>query len=211
MAATNTFPPDVEKDIENVRDEVGTAAEGLKAKASHAAEKVTEAVRDGYERSVEAVSDFDPVETARESGDAVMRAVERHPIVAFGLGALSVGLVAWASLRDRRPWYEPDIPAWRRMLNDYGDEAARAGDGLLKSGRKWFDSSASEAQDYAAQARSYARDGGRYLARRTEREPLAAIVGVGLAVFVIGSLLSSAAGAAADEKQAPARRRTTKR
>lgn len=210
MVAPNKFPPDIEKDWDEVREEGAEMAQGLKAKAANVADKVSERVRDGYERSVEAVSEFDPIETAREGSDAVIRAVERHPVVAFGLGALSVGLIAWASLRDSRRWYEPDIPAWRRMLNDYGSEAAHTGEGLLKSGRKWFDSSSAEAQDYADQARGYARQGGRYLMHRTEREPLAAIVGIGLAVYVVGSLLS-AATSDARLPAPPARRRSTKR
>jgi hypothetical protein len=52
--------------------------------------------------------------------------------------------------------------------------------------------------------------GGRMLVKRAEREPMAALVGVGLAVYVIGSLLSSAY---AGERPAPTptRKRTTRR
>ncbi len=47
----------------------------------------------------------------------------------------------------------------------------------------------------------------RLLARRTEREPLAALLGIGIAVYVLGSLLSSGAS----EPEPQPRRRSTKR
>jgi hypothetical protein len=48
-----------------------------------------------------------------------------------------------------------------------------------------------QARDYAEQARGYAEDGSRLLANRAQHEPLAALLGIGIAVYVLGSLLSS--------------------
>ena len=56
--------------------------------------------------------------------------------------------------------------------------------------------------------RDYAREGGQMLMRRGEREPLAAVVGVGLALYVIGSLLSSSGSSGQSQ---PAARRRAKR
>ncbi|MNL61751.1 hypothetical protein D3C87_1857090 [compost metagenome] len=59
--------------------------------------------------------------------------------------------------------------------------------------------------------------GGRMLAKRAEREPMAALLGLGLAVYVIGSLLSSTASAVSETSsapaasRAPARKRTRRR
>lgn len=207
MATTgNKFPPDVPKDWDESRDEISNAAEGLAAKASDMAGRAGETVKDGYYRAKEAIGD--PGETVREVGryaqegsETVIRSVERHPVVAFGLGALSVGLIAWAAMRPSAPQWEPDYGRLRRLFSDYGgDDALKAGESALKSGQGWL-------QSYGSQAQDYARDGGRLLARRTEREPLAALLGIGIAVYVLGSLLSSGAS----EPEPQPRRRSTKR
>jgi hypothetical protein len=208
MANMNSFPPDVAKRDE-ASEEFENAAETVRAKASQLADKASETVRDGYYRAKDAIAETDPVELAREGGEAVRDAVVRHPIAAFGLGALSAGLVAWACLRGSSSPYEryvPDYGRWGRLLQGYGNDAAETGESALKSGEKWLRSHSGTAQDYANQAREYADYGGRMLARRAEREPVAALLGLGLAVYVIGSMLSSS-----DTKQAaPARRRSSK-
>ncbi|MDP3318446.1 MAG: hypothetical protein Q8S58_04900, partial [Bosea sp. (in: a-proteobacteria)] len=99
MATMNSFPPDVPKDIDEAREDIEGVAGTVRAKASDLAEKATESVRDGYYRAKDALTDADPMELAREGGEAVKSAVERHPLAAFGLGALSVGLIAWATMR----------------------------------------------------------------------------------------------------------------
>lgn len=212
MATGNKFPPDVPtKGWDEAKDEIGDAADGLRAKATDAAGRATEAVKDGYYRAKESMAD--PAEAVREAGryaqeggEVVVRAVERHPIVAFGLGALSVGLIAWASLRPAAPQWEPDYGRLRRLFHDYGgDDAVKAGEGAVRDVPGWLRSYGASAQDYA---RDYAESGRQLLTRRAEREPLAAIVGVGLAIYVLGSLLSSAASS--DEPESP-RRRSTKR
>ncbi|PTM41285.1 hypothetical protein [Bosea sp. 124] len=215
MATMNSFPPDVPKDRDEVRDDIEGAAATVRAKASHLADKATETVRDGYYRARDAITETDPVELAREGGEAVRGAVERHPLAAFGLGALSVGLIAWASLRgsssSRFERYEPDYGRWSRLLQSYGSDAAESGESALKSGEKWLRSNSGVARDYArdyaGQARDYADYGGRMIAKRAEREPIAALLGVGIAVYFIGSLLASSAVS----EPAPARKRTTKR
>lgn len=214
MATMNSFPPDVPKSIDEARDEAEDLAGTVRAKASNLAEKATETVRDGYYRAKDALTETDPVEMAREGGEAVRDAVERHPLAAFGLGALSVGLIAWAALRpspSRYERYQPDFGRWSRMLQGYGSEAADTGEGLLKSGEKWLrshsGSARDEARDYAGRARDYADYGSRMIANRAEREPIAAMIGVGIAVYVIGSLIASAT----TSESAPQRRRTTKR
>ncbi len=214
MATMNSFPPDVPKSIDEARDEAEDLAGTVRAKASNLAEKATETVRDGYYRAKDALTETDPVEMAREGGEAVRDAVERHPLAAFGLGALSVGLIAWAALRpspSRYERYQPDFGRWSRMLQGYGSEAADTGEGLLKSGEKWLrshsGSARDEARDYAGRARDYADYGSRMIAHRAEREPIAAMIGVGIAVYVIGSLIASAT----TSESAPQRRRTTKR
>lgn len=188
MATMNKFPPDVPRDWDEARDEVADAAGDLRAKAAETAERAAETVKEGYSRAKAAVSDMDPVGKAREGGEAVLEAVERHPIIAFGLGALSVGLVAWASMREQRSSqrdrYQPDYGRWRNMFQGYGNEAAKAGESALKTGQDWLSS-------YGNDARDYAEYGGRYLARRAQKEPVAALIGVGIAVYVLGSLLSS--------------------
>lgn len=204
MATTNNkFPPEVPKDWEETHDENGNAHEGLAAKAANMAERAGDTVKDGYYRAKDAIGD--PGETVREVGryaqdgsETVIRAVERHPVVAFGLGALSVGLIAWASMRPAAPQWEPDYGRLRRLFSDYGgDDALKAGESALKTGQGWLHSYGSQAQDYA-------RDGGRLLARRGEREPLAALLGIGIAVYVLGSLLSSSR----EPEPEPARRRS---
>lgn len=214
MATMNSFPPDVPKSIDEARDEAEDLAGTVRAKASNLAEKATETVRDGYYRAKDALTETDPVEMAREGGEAVRDAVERHPLAAFGLGALSVGLIAWAALRpspSRYERYQPDFGRWSRLLQGYGSEAADTGEGLLKSGEKWLrshsGSARDEARDYAGRARDYADYGSRMIAHRAEREPIAAMIGVGIAVYVIGSLIASAT----TSESAPQRRRTTKR
>lgn len=188
MATMNKFPPDVPRDWDEARDEVADAAGDLRAKASETAERAAETVKEGYSRAKAAVTDLDPVGKAREGGEAVLEAVERHPLIAFGLGALSVGLVAWASLREQRStqWerYQPDYGRLRNLFHGYGNEAAKASESALKTGQDWLGS-------YGSDARDYAEYGGRYLARRAQKEPIAALLGVGIAVYVLGSLLSS--------------------
>ena len=188
MATMNKFPPDVPRDWDEARDEVTDAAGDLRAKAAETAERAAETVKEGYSRAKAAVTEMDPVAKAREGGEAVLEAVERHPLVAFGLGALSVGLIAWASLREQRSaqWerYQPDYGRLRSLFQGYGNEAAKAGESALKTGQDWLGS-------YGSEARDYAEHGGRYLAHRAQKEPIAALLGVGIAVYVLGSLLSS--------------------
>lgn len=202
MATMSKFPPDVPKDWDEAADEIDNATSSLRAKAAGVADKATETVKDGYSRAKDALTEMDPVETAREGGEAVIRAVERNPVIAFGLGALSVGLIAWASLREqsssRFERYQPDYGRLRSLFQDYGSEAAKSGESALKSGQQWLNS-------YGGDARDYAEHGGRYIARRAQKEPIAALLGVGIAVYVIGSLLSSSSEAA------PARKRPVKR
>lgn len=214
MATMNSFPPDVPKSIEEAEDDVETLAGTVRAKASDLAEKATDTVRDGYHRAKDALTETDPMEMAREGGEAVREAVERHPLAAFGLGALSVGLIAWAAMRPSSSAYErfqPDFGRWGRMLQGYGHEAADSGEGLLKSGEKWLrshsGSARDHARDYASQARDYADYGTRVIAHRAEREPIAAMIGVGIAVYVIGSLIASAS---TRDNPTP-RRRTSRR
>jgi hypothetical protein len=225
MATMSKFPPDVPKDFDEASDEVASATGALRAKASDLTDKATETVKDGYYRAKDAVgrtrdkiSEIDPVETARESGEAVIRAVERNPVVTFGLGALSVGLIAWAAMRKPEPqswWqrYQPDYGYWRGLAESFGHDAQKSGESAFKTGDSWFRSQADQARDYAdrargygSEARSYAEDGGRMLARRARNEPVAALLGVGIAVYVLGSLLTGTS-----EQPAPARRRPAKR
>ncbi|KPF68824.1 hypothetical protein IP69_11045 [Bosea sp. AAP35] len=216
MATMNSFPPDVPKDMDEARDDIESTVGTVRAKASDLADKATETVRDGYYRAKDAITETDPMELAREGGEAVRDAVERHPLAAFGLGALSVGLIAWAMLRDTSPRarlerYEPDFGRLRGLFDSYRSEAVDTGESALKSGEKWLRSNSSSARDhardYASQARDYADYGGRMIAKRAEREPVAALLGVGIAVYFIGSLIASAT----TNDAPPARRRTTKR
>jgi hypothetical protein len=211
MATMNKFPPDVPKDWDEAADEVENATSNLRAKASDIADKATETVRDGYERARDAVTDMDPVETAREGGRALIDAVERNPVIAFGLGALSVGLIAWTALREpaRSSWsrYEPDYGRLRNLFNSYSGEAASAGESALKGGEKWLRGYGGQARDYAEQARDYAGDGGRMIAHRAQKEPVAALLGIGIAVYVLGSLLTGSS----QPEPAPRKRTAAKR
>ena len=184
MATVNKFPPDVPKDWDEAEEAAGT----ISSKVAETADRAAETVKNGYDRAKAAWSEMDPAEAAREGKDAVMDAVERHPIMAFGLGALSVGLIAWASLREQRApaWerYQPDYGRLRSLFQGYGDDAAKSGENALKAGQDWWNAYGGDARDYASQ-------GGRYVAARARKEPVAALLGVGLAVYVIGSLLSS--------------------
>lgn len=202
MATTNTFPPDMPKDWDEAADEAARATSGLRAKVADTADRATETVKDGLNRAKDALAEVDPVESAREGGEAVLRAIERHPIVAFGLGALSVGLIAWTSLREQRTsrWdrYQPDYGRLRNLFQGYGDDAAKSGENALKTGQEWLSSHRGDARDFA-------EHGGRYLTARAQKEPIAALLGIGIAVYVLGSLLSSSS------EPAPAPRRAAKR
>ena len=131
-------------------------------------------------------------------------------------------LIAWATLRSRPTsrWerYQPDYGRLRGWLSDHGSEAAEAGQRAVKMGSNWLgarretaEDYADRAGDYAALARDYADRGGRMLVKRAEREPMAALVGLGLAVYVIGSLLTSAASAREEPASPPPRKRTARR
>lgn len=225
MAINNpSFPPDVPKDWDEARDEAGATVRTLRDKAGDIADKATETVKDQYERAKESWDETDPVELAKEGGRAVVDAVERHPLAAFGLGALSVGLVAWAAMRDtsssRWDRYQPDYGRLRGLFQDYGSQAADARDRAMKEGSKWFrahrndaDEYSDRASEYASRARDYADMGGRMLAKRAEREPIAALLGVGIAVYFIGSMLSAAAANASSDEapRSQTRRRGTRR
>lgn len=224
MAMTNSFPPDMPQNPEEAREEAGATVQNLRSKAADMADRASETVKEGYERAREAWDEAEPMETIREGGEVVAR----HPLAILGLGAVSLGLIAWATLRPQ-PWErQPAYSRWRGWLNDYGEDATAAGQRALRTGSKWFnaqrdvaddyaDRAGGYAADYAARARDYADMGGRMLAKRAEREPMAALIGLGLAVYVIGSLLSSttssAAGAASASaaSRAPARKRARRR
>jgi hypothetical protein len=210
MASMNKFPPDVPKDWDETRDDVEAVTNGLRSKAADMAGRASETVKESYSRAKDALTETGPVELAREGGEMVVRTVERHPLAAFSLGALSVGLIAWASLRPSPPqsrWerYQPDYGRWRSMFQDYRNDTAHAGDSVLKAGGKWL--RGEDASDYAERAREYADYGGRMLARRAEREPIAALLGIGIAIYFLGSLLTSSS----EQAPAQARRRTAKR
>jgi ElaB/YqjD/DUF883 family membrane-anchored ribosome-binding protein len=217
MATMSKFPPDVPKDWDEAEDEVTKATSTLRAKASDLTDKATETVKDGYGRAKDAVaqakdtiSELDPVETAREGGEALIRAVERNPVIAFGLGAISVGLIAWASMRKPEPaawWerYQPDYGRLRGLLDSVRNDAQKNGESAYKTGDAWLRSYGDQARGYADQARGYAEDGSRMIVHRARNEPVAALLGVGIAVYVLGSLLSGSS------EPAPARRRTAKR
>uniref|UniRef100_A0A9E8CIY9 Uncharacterized protein n=1 Tax=Bosea sp. NBC_00436 TaxID=2969620 RepID=A0A9E8CIY9_9HYPH len=220
MAISNSFPPDVPKTTEEAAEAAGASVSSLRGKAAEFAGKAQETVKEHYDRAKEAWDEAEPLETVRDGGQAVARTVERHPLAVLGLGAIGIGLVAWATLRSQPSsgWerYQPDYGRWRGWLQDYGSEAADAGNRALKSGSGWLrsqrdvaDDYAGRAGDYAAMARDYADRGGRMLAKRAEREPMAVVVGLGLAAYVIGSLLSSSS--AGTPTAAPARKRAAKR
>ncbi|SFC47409.1 hypothetical protein SAMN05428997_10774 [Bosea sp. CRIB-10] len=205
------LPPDVPSN----EDEIDRATGSVAARAADLANRTAETVKDGYGRAREKLAEIDPRETlrdagryAQETGEAAVETVERHPLAAFAVGALSVGLIAWAMTPRRSSW-QPDTSGWSRMLRDYSDQALRAGRDLVGSGREQLDRGrdyATRGQDYLDMGRDYAREGGQMLMKRGEREPLAAVVGVGLALYVIGSLLSSSGG-----QSQPAARRRSKR
>lgn len=186
------LPPDAPSN----EDEVDRATGNVAARAADLANRTAETVKDGYGRAREKLAEFDPRDAGRyaqEAGEAAVETVERHPLAAFAIGALSVGLIAWA-ITPRRSGWQPDVSGWTGALRDYGDQALRYGRDLVGSGREQADRSrdyVSRGQDYLDTGRDYAREGGRMLMRHSEREPLAAMVGVGLALYVIGSLLSS--------------------
>jgi hypothetical protein len=220
MAISNSFPPDVPKAVDEAGEAVGASVSSLRGKAAELADRASETVKDGYGRAKEAWDEAEPLETARDTGQAVMQSMERHPLAALGLGVLGIGLVAWATLRSqpRSGWerYQPDYSRWRGWLQDHGSEAADAGNRALKSGSGWLrshrdvaDDYADRAGDYATMARDYADRGGRMLAKRAEREPMAVVVGLGLAAYVIGSLLTSAS--TSEPASAPARKRAARR
>lgn len=215
MVTMNKFPPDVPNTWDEASDQAEDAAAGLRAKMANAADKASDTVKSGYFRAKDALAEMEPVETAREGGEAVIRAVERNPVIAFGLGALSVGLIAWAALRSppasRWERYQPDFDRLRGLLGAYGRDTAQSGESALKSGQQWLSSYAGDARSYADQARDYADQGGRLIARRAQKEPVAALLGVGIAVYVLGSLLSSSGRASSSEAAAPARKRPAKR
>lgn len=206
------LPPDVPSN----EDEIDRATGSVAARAADLANRTAETVKDGYGRAREKLAEIDPRDTlrdagryAQETGEAAVETVNRHPLAAFAVGALSVGLIAWAMTPRRSSW-QPDTSGWSRMLRDYGDQALRAGRDLVGSGREQLDRSrdyAARGQDYLDMGRDYAREGGQMLMKRGEREPLAAVVGVGLALYVIGSLLSSSNS----NPSQPAARRRAKR
>jgi hypothetical protein len=205
------LPPDVPSS----EDEIDRATGSVAARAADLANRTAETVKDGYGRAKEKLAEIDPRDTlreagrhARETGEAAVETAERHPLAAFAIGALSVGLIAWAVTPRRSSW-QPDTSGWAGALRDYSDQALRAGRDLVGSGREQFDRGrdyAARGQDYLDIGRGYAREGGQMLMKRGEREPLAAVVGVGLALYVIGSLLSSGSG-----QSQPANRRRAKR
>jgi hypothetical protein len=190
------LPPDVPSN----EDEIDRATGSVAARAAELANRTAETVKDGYGRAKEKLAEIDPRDTlrdagryAQETGEAAVETVNRHPLAAFAVGALSVGLLAWA-MTPRRPGWQPDTSGWGSILRDYSDQALRAGRDLVGSGREQLDRSrdyAARGQDYLDIGRDYAREGGRALIRRGEREPLAAVVGIGLALYLVGSLLSS--------------------
>ncbi|MEI5668654.1 hypothetical protein WBO78_26845 [Bosea sp. CCNWLW174] len=207
------LPPDVPSH----EDEIDRATGSVAARAADLANRTAETVKDGYGRAKEKLAEIDPRDTlrdagryAQETGEAAVETVNRHPLAAFAIGAVSVGLLAWAMTPRRSSW-QPDTSGWTRMLRDYSDQALRAGRDLVGSGREQLDRSrdyASRGQEYLDMGRDYAREGGQMLMRRGEREPLAAVVGVGLALYVIGSLLSSSGSSGQSQ---PAARRRAKR
>lgn len=204
------LPPDVPSS----EDEIDRATGSVAARAADLANRTAETVKDGYGRAREKLAEIDPRDTlrdagryAQETGEAAVETVNRHPLAAFAVGAVSVGLLAWAMTPRRSSW-QPDTSGWTRVLRDYGDQALRAGRDLVGNGREQLDRSrdyANRGQDYLDMGRDYAREGGQMLMKRGEREPLAAVVGVGLALYVIGSLLSSGG------QEQPATRRRAKR
>lgn len=216
MDTDKRLPPDVPRSAGEARDEIERAANGVAERASDIASRTVDSVRGGYERAREKVAEINPGESLRdagryvqETGEAAVETVERHPLAAFALGAVSVGLIAWAMTGRRTTSWQPDTSGWSRTLRDYGDEALRAGRELIGNGRQQIDQSRdylARGRDYVDTGRDYARESGRMLVQRSEREPLAAVLGVGIALYVLGSLFTSSSSA-----PQPAKRRTTKR
>lgn len=193
--------PAAPKGRDGMHDENDNITNDEAAKAAGMAERARDTVREGYYRAKQALGEpadamREATRHAQEGSEAVIRVVERHPVMAFGLGALSMGLIAWATLRPQAPQWQPGYGRLRQLVRDYaGDDALRAGESALKSGQSWL-------QSYGGQAQDYARDSGRLLAQRSEREPLAALLGIGIAVYVLGSLLYGGS-----REPEPARRR----
>ncbi|WP_332691099.1 hypothetical protein [Bosea sp. (in: a-proteobacteria)] len=215
MDSDKRMPPDVPRGRSETQDEIERAASGVAERASDLANRTVDSVKGSYERAREKVAEIDPRESLRdagryvqETGEAAVETVERHPMAAFALGAISVGLLAWAMTGRRSSSWQPDTSNWTRTLRDYGDEALRAGRELVGSGRKQLDQSSdyvARGRDYVDTGRDYAREGGRMLMQRSEREPLAAVLGVGIALYVLGSLFASSAPQPA--KRRPAAKR----
>lgn len=202
MESEKHMPPDAPKARASARDEA-EPANGVAERAAEFAGRAVDGIKEGYDRAREKAAAIDPRDTLRdagryvqETGEAAVETVERHPFAAFALGALSVGLIAWATMGRRSTSWQPDSSGWSRMLRDYGDDALKSGRSLIGSSREQLD----QGRDYLNAGRDYAREGGRMLAVRTEREPLAAVLGIGLALYVLGSLFTGG------EPQ-PARRR----
>lgn len=231
------LPPDVEQNWDEAKDEAKNAAGRVADKASELVDKTGETLRNGYETAKESLSDLDARETMRdagryvqETGEAAVRTVERHPLAAFSLGALAVGLIAWATMRRPSYAWQPDMRSLRRALPDYSaDDIAETGRGLIDSGRDYLHSAGSylssardrlglgQARDYARDyldngtdylkaGRDLARDGGRILVKRTEREPVAALLAAGLAVYLVGTLLSGQSSSPPPAKRRGGRR-----
>ncbi len=210
MESDKRMPPDVPKARGSTRGEAEHAANGVGERAAEFAGRAVDGVKEGYDRAREKIAAIDPRDTVRdagryvqETGEAAVETVERHPFAAFALGALSVGLIAWATMGRHSTSWQPDTGGWSRTLRDYGDDAVKVGRNLIGSGREHLDQSRDyldTGRGYLNTGRDYAREGGRMLAVRTEREPLAAVVGIGLALYVLGSLFTGS------EPQ-PARRR----
>lgn len=216
MDSDKRMPPDVPRSAGEARDEIERAANGVAERASELASRAADTVKGGYERARDKVAEIDPRESLRdagryvqETGEAAVETVERHPLAAFALGAVSVGLIAWAMTGRRSTRWQPDTSGWSRTLRDYGDDALRAGRELLGTGRQQLDQGRdylARGRDYVDSGRDYAREGGRMLVQRSEREPLAAVLGVGIALYVLGSLFTSGSNT-----PQPAKRRTAKR
>ena len=77
MATMNSFPPDVPKSIDEAQDDAENLAGTVRAKASNLAEKATDTVRDGYQRAKDALTESDPMEMAREGGEALSPCVDQ--------------------------------------------------------------------------------------------------------------------------------------
>jgi hypothetical protein len=194
---------------------------GVTARAAEFADSAAQSVSGGYRRAKEKLAELDPRDTlrdagryAQETGSAAAETVGRHPVAAFAIGALSVGLLAYAFTGRRSSW-QPDSGRWANLLRDYGDEAVQAGRSLLGAGRDHAEHGRdylARSRDYLDTGRDYAREGGRMLVQRGEREPLAAVLGIGLALYALGSMFSGGSSASEPQQQRAApKRRTTRR